>query len=583
MIWNLDLAWITRNPRSIANGVTAVQGTRAALCCLAGSDRAVGSVSLGATKARTRPVLHPIARSASRNLLWGALGVATLFMVLVSPLAHLDHHLLTAHMVQHLLLMIMAAPLILLGTRGIVPSSRMRIISTHPIFCWLAGTVTVIAWHIPAVFELALRSHFLHEFEQVSFFVAGLLFWWPVILPASGAVTGWSVPLYLFFATLPCDALSAFLVFCGHVVYPPYLCVVGHSRLSPLEDQSLAGALMWVTVTFAYLIPALAVTAELLSGGRGRAAVVESGHSSPDLEIGPPTGPSVWARLRAAIPDFWTLTKPEVNFLIIIAAGAGFYLGCPSNLPAFPFDRLLNTLFGTLLVASGTGALNQYLEYRFDARMRRTCKRPVASGRLRPAAALWFGVSVAAIGGVYLLITVNALTSAIAVLTLASYLLVYTPLKRKTPLCTLVGALPGAAPPLIGWAGASGSLSGQAWILYTLLFLWQFPHFMAIAWMYREDYARAGYLIFPAEGEDGFLNWQTLGPSCALFLVGIAAVAANHGSIYQYGGAVLLGACLLYYARHQVLVRSKAAARQLLKVSIFYLPLQFLILVLGKA
>jgi protoheme IX farnesyltransferase len=504
-------------------------------------------------------------------------------MVLASPLALLDHHLLTAHMLQHLLLMIVAAPLILLGARGIVLARRMKIISAHPIVCWLAGTVTVIAWHVPAVFELALQSHFLHEFEQVSFFIAGILFWWPVILPASSAVTGWSVPLYLFFATLPCDALSAFLVFCGHVVYPPYLCFVGHSRLSPLEDQALAGALMWVTVTFAYLIPALAVTAKLLSGGPERAAGVEADYFLSDLEIGAATRPSVWERLRAAIPDFWTLTKPEVNFLIIIAAGAGFYLGCPTNLPAFPFGRLLNALFGTLLVASGTGALNQYLEFRFDARMRRTCRRPVASGRLRPAAALWFGISLAAIGGVYLLITVNALASALAVLTLVSYLLVYTPLKRKTPLCTLVGALPGAAPPLIGWAAASGSLSGQAWILYALLFLWQFPHFMAIAWMYREDYARAGYLIFPTRGEESFLNWQTLGPSCALFVAGIAAVAANRGSIYQYSGAVLLGAVLLYYARHQVLDRSKAAARQLLKVSIFYLPLQFLILVLGKA
>jgi protoheme IX farnesyltransferase len=338
---------------------------------------------------------------------------------------------------------------------------------------------------------------------------------------------------------------------------------------------------MWVTVTFAYLIPALAVTAKLLSGERERAA---GAGVLPAFEIAESARPSLWANLRSAVPDFWTLTKPEVNFLIIVATGAGFYLGSPGGLHAFPFESLLNTLFGTLLVASGTGALNQYLEYRFDARMRRTCRRPVAAGRLRPAAALWFGISLAAIGGVSLLIAVNALAGAIAVLTLASYLLVYTPLKRKAPLCTLVGALPGAAPPLIGWAAASGSLaSGQAWSLYALLFLWQFPHFMAIAWMYREDYARAGYLIFPANGEDRFLNWQTVGPSCALFIAGIAAVAADRGSIYQYGGTVILGAVLLYYARHLVLLRSKASARQLLKVSIFYLPLQFLILVLGKA
>jgi len=569
-IWNLGPVWITR-PKSVVPGV-------ALNTCPV--DLQVG----------TRSLRRPFVGKALSSLLVGSLGVTTLSTVLVSPLAHLDHHLLTAHMVQHLLLMIVAAPLILLGTRGIIlplgwrpPSALVRraeTISAHPIFCWLAGTLTVIVWHVPAVFELALRSHFLHEFEQGSFFLAGIIFWWPVILPVSGGVTGWSLPLYLFFATLPCDALSAFLVFCGHVVYPPYLCSVGHSRLSPLDDQALAGALMWVTVTFAYLIPALAITAKLLSGGRGQAS--EAG-VLPTWQIAAPARPSIGARLRATIPDLWTLTKPEVNFLIIIATGAGFYLGCPTHLPTFPFARLLNTLFGTLLVASGTGALNQYLEYRFDARMRRTCRRPVAAGRLRPAAALWFGISLAASGGVYLLITVNVLASLIASLTLASYLLVYTPLKRKTPLCTLVGALPGAAPPLIGWAAASGSLSSQAWILYSLLFLWQFPHFMAIAWMYREDYARAGYLIFPTKGEDWFLNWHTLGPSCALFIASIVAVSLNHGGIYQYCATIILGALLLYYARQQVLMRSKAAARQLLKVSIFYLPLQFLILALGKA
>jgi len=196
-----------------------------------------------------------------------ALGVAALWLPVASPLAHLDHHLLTAHMVQHLLLMVLAAPLILLGARP----SVIRW-SPHPAFCWLAGTITVIVWHVPAVFELTLRSHFLHEFEQASFFIGGILFWWPVIQPSPGTATRWHVPLYLFLATLPCDALSAFLAFCGHVVYAPYLYGGGHSRLSPLEDQVLAGALMWVSVTFAYLIPALVVTANLLSGERKPAA-----------------------------------------------------------------------------------------------------------------------------------------------------------------------------------------------------------------------------------------------------------------------------------------------------------------------
>jgi putative membrane protein len=177
----------------------------------------------------------------------------------ISPLAHLDHHLLTAHMVMHLLIMMVAAPLILFAARPTLVRWRPQIA-----FCWLAGTLTVLLWHVPAVFELALESRFWHWFELASFLVAGIVFWWPVILPHPHS--GWSVPVYLFLATLPCDALSAFLVFCGHVVYRPYLAGNhGVFGLSPLEDQALAGALMWVTVTFVYLIPALVLTARLLS------------------------------------------------------------------------------------------------------------------------------------------------------------------------------------------------------------------------------------------------------------------------------------------------------------------------------
>jgi putative membrane protein len=186
-------------------------------------------------------------------------GFAVLWTATASPLAHLDHHLLTAHMVMHLLLMTVAAPLILFGVRPSLVRWRPQLS-----FCWLVGALTVLLWHVPAIFELALESHFWHQFEHASFIVAGIVFWWPVIqLHPSPR---WSVPVYLFLATLPCDALSAFLVFCGRVVYPPYLS--GDHRmfgLSPLEDQALAGALMWVTVTFVYLIPALVLTARLLS------------------------------------------------------------------------------------------------------------------------------------------------------------------------------------------------------------------------------------------------------------------------------------------------------------------------------
>lgn len=188
-----------------------------------------------------------------------------------SPLAHLDHHLLTAHMVMHLLIMTVAAPLILFGARSMVAQWRPPLT-----LCWLAGAVTVLAWHVPAMFEMAQQSQFWHKFEHASFFLAGIVFWWPVVQPAP--YSRWSVPVYLFLATLPCDALSAFLVFCGHVVYRPYLSVRGGLfGLSPLDDQALAGALMWVTVTFAYLIPALLLTARLLSSERTRASEVGIG------------------------------------------------------------------------------------------------------------------------------------------------------------------------------------------------------------------------------------------------------------------------------------------------------------------
>jgi protoheme IX farnesyltransferase len=181
-------------------------------------------------------------------------------------------------------------------------------------------------------------------------------------------------------------------------------------------------------------------------------------------------------------------------------------------------------------------------------------------------------------------VAVNALASLLAVLTLVSYLFLYTPLKRKTPLCTLVGAFPGAMPPLIGWAAASGRLSLEAWVLYAILFLWQFPHFMAIAWMYREDYARAGYLVLPlGERRGAFAACQSLVPPLALLPVSLVPTILGHaGSIYLVG-ALLLSSIFLYFGARLALGRSNAIARRLLFASIVYLPLVFVLLVLDKA
>jgi heme o synthase len=275
--------------------------------------------------------------------------------------------------------------------------------------------------------------------------------------------------------------------------------------------------------------------------------------------------------------DYWALTKPEVNFLILITALVGFYLGCASQGRPFSFISLFNTLFGTLLVASGTGTLNQYIEREFDAQMRRTARRPAAAGRLKPQVVLVFGIALAVVGSFYLAATVNRLASMLAVLTLLTYLFLYTPLKRKTPLCVLVGAFPGAMPPLIGWAAASGRLNSEAWTLYAALFLWQFPHFMAIAWMYREDYDRAGYLVLPkGKARVPFVTLETLLPLLALVAISMVQFPTRHAAIFYCAGA-LLGLGFLHFGLEFVLQRSRAAARRLLAASIVYLPLLFVL------
>jgi heme o synthase len=301
------------------------------------------------------------------------------------------------------------------------------------------------------------------------------------------------------------------------------------------------------------------------------------------LGVAPLTQRSRASRLFAAMPDYWALTKPEVNFLILITTFAGFYLA-PANSPGgFRILLALHVLLGTLLVAGGTATLNQFFERDFDAHMRRTARRPVASGRIRPSYALWFGISLSLAGAAYLALAVNLLASLLAVGTLLSYLFVYTPLKRRTPLCTLVGAFPGAVPPLIGWAATSGRLEPRAWLLYAVVFLWQFPHFMAIAWMYRDDYARAGYLVLPAGSRrDRFVIWQSLVASLALIPLSlIPAVTAASGRAYSVG-ALILGSIFLYYSARFAFHRSHIAARRLLTASIVYLPAVFVLTMLGK-
>jgi protoheme IX farnesyltransferase len=287
--------------------------------------------------------------------------------------------------------------------------------------------------------------------------------------------------------------------------------------------------------------------------------------------------PSGWYTTAA---DYWALTKPEVNFLILITTFVSFHLA--SDPSATRTLTLIHTLIGTLLVASGAATLNQFLERLFDAKMRRTARRPLAAGRLSPVNVLWFGIALSLAGALYLA-ALNRLTALLAVLTLLGYLFLYTPLKRKTPLCTLVGAFPGAVPPLIGWAAARGRLDPEAWALYLMVFLWQFPHFMAIAWMYRDDYLRAGYHVLPTQPlRDRFVIWQSF--VCSLALVPVAlipSVTRDSGAVYSVGAAVL-SLAFLYYSERFAFHRSNVAARRLLVSSILYLPLLFTLLMFDK-
>jgi protoheme IX farnesyltransferase len=293
------------------------------------------------------------------------------------------------------------------------------------------------------------------------------------------------------------------------------------------------------------------------------------------MPVSRPAVPKPHFSTFAVLSDYWALTKPEVNSLILITAFAGFYLGCEDGGRQFAFLGLFNTLLGTLLVASGTATLNQYIERRSDAQMHRTSRRPLAAGRLEPPAVLIFGISLSVTGTTYLAVATNVLASLLALLTLLSYLFLYTPLKRRTPLCVFVGAFPGAMPPLIGWAAASGRLNRDAWLLYAVLFLWQFPHFMAIAWMYREDYDRAGYSMLPkGRARVAVVTLQTLLPLFALVPVSIVQFPATAATIV-YWMVRLLGLGFLYFGLEFMLQQSRGAARRLLAASIVYLPLLF--------
>jgi heme o synthase len=282
-------------------------------------------------------------------------------------------------------------------------------------------------------------------------------------------------------------------------------------------------------------------------------------------------------KLRSKLRDYYILTKPEVNLLILMTTSAGYYLASrgPVNIVG-----LINTLIGTLLVASGTATLNQWMERVWDGQMRRTANRPLPAGRVSAREAFAYGVLLSIAGGACLAVLVNWTAAALAVSTLLSYLLIYTPLKRKTPLCTLLGAFPGAMPTLIGWAGASSRIDSHAWFLFGILFLWQFPHFLAIAFMYREDYTRAGYKMLPDFDADGrFTRAEVLAFSMLLVLVTMFFGSRTAISLVTLS---LAGAFLLYPTIKLLRTSSRNMASRVVHASVIYLPIVLIVTAVSK-
>jgi heme o synthase len=280
--------------------------------------------------------------------------------------------------------------------------------------------------------------------------------------------------------------------------------------------------------------------------------------------------------------EYVALTKPRITWLILMSTGVGYFFGLENRWAGWSdLLRLLNTVIGTGLIASGTAALNQWYEREADGKMHRTEKRPLPAGSVAPSAAFWFGTLLAVLGFAELAITVNLLSGLLGLFTLFSYLCIYTPLKQRTSLATVVGALPGAMPPIIGYAAASGRLTANAWALFAILFLWQFPHFLAIAWMYRDDYARAGIRMLPVVEPDGqSTSRQIVTYASTLIPVSLfPTLLGMTGRIYLFG-ALILGAWFLYSGVRVAFDRTILRARNVLLVSVIYLPLMYGLMIL---
>ena len=284
--------------------------------------------------------------------------------------------------------------------------------------------------------------------------------------------------------------------------------------------------------------------------------------------------------LRERVAAYAELTKPRITLLIVLTSAAGFALASQGNID---YAAMLSALFGIGLLSSGIATLNQYAERDLDGLMRRTATRPLPSGKLAPWEALAFGAGITIAAEIYLLVFVNPLSALLGLTVIAGYVFAYTPLKTRTSLSTMVGAFPGAVPPLIGWTAARDSLSLEGWVLFAILFLWQFPHFLAIAWMYREDYSRAGILMLPVVEPDGRVTAQQIVVYTLMLLpVSLLPTLLGMAGRIYLAGAALLGLLFLYSSLRAAFSMSRQHARRLLLASVLYLPLLFLLMVLNR-
>jgi protoheme IX farnesyltransferase len=286
------------------------------------------------------------------------------------------------------------------------------------------------------------------------------------------------------------------------------------------------------------------------------------------------------ARWTARFGDFMELTKPRLTLLSVLTTLAGFYVGTQGELR---FMLLAHTLLGTFMVGGACGALNMYIEREFDAQMRRTSGRPIPTGKVSASEALAFGIALGLLGIVYLALTVNLLTAGLALITLASYIFWYTPMKRRSTLNTVIGAIPGALPPVMGWTAVHGSLGLEALALFGVLFFWQMPHFLALAWMYRKDYERAGYKMLTVADETGRVtSRQILIYTAVLLPVSLVPTIAGVAGTVYFFGALLLGITFLAFGVFLARSHRNAHAKWLFYYSLLYLPILLLVMALDR-